>query len=276
MRANASPPLGCSNITEETRAETRPSAETHYIPMQTPQEVVGVLAVRWKEGDGFLLQERQRLLDAFATQAALAIERRRLAEEAGQIRLLRATEQLQRAVLNSISHDLRTPLVSIKGTLKLSQKPCEMRDIIGASLQQMAGSLRNRRISVEISDALLNASIDFSLMIKVLVNLLDNAVKYSPPDSPIETRADEVEHRVEVQIADRGFGIPLQDLLLVFDKFYRVQRPQKIGGIGLGLSICKAIIEAHQGEIRIENRPGGGTLVKIALPVEARSLLNAG
>lgn len=244
--------------------------------MQTPQEVVGVLAVRWKEGDGFLLQERQRLLDAFATQAALAIERRRLAEEAGQIRLLRATEQLQRAVLNSISHDLRTPLVSIKGTLKLSQKPCEMRDIIGASLQQMAGSLRNRRISVEISDALLNASIDFSLMIKVLVNLLDNAVKYSPPDSPIEIRADEVEHRVEVQIADRGFGIPLQDLLLVFDKFYRVQRPQKIGGIGLGLSICKAIIEAHQGEIRIENRPGGGTLVKIALPVEARSLLNAG
>ena len=70
-----------------------------------------------------------------------------------------------------------------------------------------------------------------------------------------------------MEIADRGIGIPSQDLTHVFEKFYRIQRPDNVAGTGLGLSICKGIIEAHGGRISAENRPGGGSIIKIALPL---------
>ena len=90
---------------------------------------------------------------------------------------------------------------------------------------------------------------DFVLMVQVLVNLLDNALKYSPPGTPIEVRAQVEGAEARIQVADRGVGIPPDDLERVFDKFYRVQRPGQMGGTGLGLSICKGIVEAHGGRI---------------------------
>jgi two-component system sensor histidine kinase KdpD len=105
-------------------------------------------------------------------------------------------------------------------------------------------------------------------MVQVLVNLLDNALKYSPPGSPLDIvarRADgsaegQTEGWVEVAVADRGLGIPPEDLTRIFDKFYRVQRSgarSGPNGTGLGLSICQGIVEAHGGRIWAENRPGG-------------------
>jgi two-component system sensor histidine kinase KdpD len=76
---------------------------------------------------------------------------------------------------------------------------------------------------------------------------------------------------VEIHVRDRGAGIPPEDLERVFDKFYRVQRPGSVGGTGLGLSICKGILEAHGGSILASNRPGGGTVVTIALPLEGHA-----
>jgi two-component system sensor histidine kinase KdpD len=114
-------------------------------------------------------------------------------------------------------------------------------------------------------------SVDFGLIVQVLVNILDNALKYSPPDSPIEINGRQVAQQIEIAIADHGIGIPPEDLLRVFDKFYRVQRPHNVPGTGLGLSICKGIVEAHGGRIWAENNPGGGTIIKLALPIEDAS-----
>ncbi len=77
----------------------------------------------------------------------------------------------------------------------------------------------------------------------------------------------QVAQQVEIEVADRGVGIPPEDLLRVFDKFYRVHRPDNVAGTGLGLSICKGIVEAHGGRIAAENRPGGGTVIRFTLPV---------
>jgi two-component system sensor histidine kinase KdpD len=106
------------------------------------------------------------------------------------------------------------------------------------------------------------------LIVQVLVNLLDNALKYSPPDTPIEVCARVVGSALQVQVADHGIGLPREDRTRVFDKFFRVQRPDGVTGTGLGLSICKGIIEAHHGEIQADNRDGGGTVVTVTLPLK--------
>jgi two-component system sensor histidine kinase KdpD len=108
---------------------------------------------------------------------------------------------------------------------------------------------------------------DLVLMIQVLVNLLENSLKYSPPGSPIEITATTDPSWLLLEVADRGPGVPEQDLKRVFDKFYRIPVPEGAGGTGLGLSICKGIVEAHSGRISAENRSGGGLSIVIRLPL---------
>jgi two-component system sensor histidine kinase KdpD len=120
---------------------------------------------------------------------------------------------------------------------------------------------------MEIPEELPFVSVDFGLIVQTLVNVLDNAFKYSPDGSPVGIKARQVGREMQIEIADRGVGIPPQDLSHVFDKFYRIQRPDNVTGTGLGLSICKGIIEAHGGRISAENRPGGGTIIRIVLPL---------
>jgi two-component system sensor histidine kinase KdpD len=108
---------------------------------------------------------------------------------------------------------------------------------------------------------------DFVLIVQVLANLLDNALKDSPDGSPLEIRADLVDTEARISVMDHGIGIPPEDLERVFDKFYRVQRPDHVSGTGLGLSISKGIIEAHNGRIWAANRPGGGAIITLTLPL---------
>jgi two-component system sensor histidine kinase KdpD len=114
--------------------------------------------------------------------------------------------------------------------------------------------------------------VDFGLIVQTLVNILDNALKYSPDNSPIDIKARQVRQEMQIEIADRGIGIPSQDLSHVFDKFFRIQRPDSITGTGLGLSISKGIVEAHDGHIAAENRPGGGTIIRLSLPISGNDL----
>ena len=146
-----------------------------------------------------------------------------------------------------------------------------MQDVIGAALEPLDDQLRSRPLTVDVPSDLPLVPMDFVLVAQVLVNLLDNALKYSPSGARIEVRAhvDGVEARI--QVADRGMGIPPHDLGRVFDKFYRVQQPGQVTGTGLGLSICKGIVEAHGGRIWANNRDGGGTAVTVALPLHAPS-----
>jgi two-component system sensor histidine kinase KdpD len=113
---------------------------------------------------------------------------------------------------------------------------------------------------------------DFVLIEQVLVNLLDNAAKYSRPGGEIETGVEFGQSRMRVWVADRGRGIPENDLEHIFDKFYRSQETDRIGGTGLGLSICKGIIEAHGGTIRADNRKEGGTRVLFSLPFDVKDI----
>lgn len=153
--------------------------------------------------------------------------------------------------------------------MKLSPNLCEIRDVIGSALKELDERLSDRRVTVEIEPELPHVPMDFGLMMKVLVNLIDNAVKYAPFGLPIDIVAKQNDGRIEIKVLDRGLGIPSSDLEHVFDKFYRVKRPENFEGTGLGLSICTGIIEAHKGKIWAENRSGGGTIVTISLALPA-------
>jgi two-component system sensor histidine kinase KdpD len=100
-----------------------------------------------------------------------------------------------------------------------------------------------------------------------LVNLLDNALKYSPAESSIGITAHIHGRQLFVEVLDRGPGIPEHDLQRIFDKFYRIPVPEGVGGTGLGLSICKGIVEAHDGKIWAGKRSGGGLRIVIQLPL---------
>lgn len=296
---------------------TLPAALFRYLPLKTARGVVGVLGVEGPEpSDPDLTPQQRRLMDAFASQAALAIERVQFAEQARQAQLLQATEKLQTALLNSVSHDLRTPLVSITGALtsldeqsenlddenrkslivtareeadrlnrlvgnllsmtriesgaiKLHIEPGDIQDVIGTALDQLGKRVANRKVQVDVPLDFPLVLMDFTLMVQVLVNVLDNAVKYSPEYCAIEISAELDKDKARVLIADRGEGIPPEDLTRIFDKFYRVQRPDSVSGTGLGLSISKGIVEAHNGNIQALRRDGGGTIIQIELPLKS-------
>jgi two-component system sensor histidine kinase KdpD len=295
--------------------DTLPAASLRCQPLKTARGQIGVLGIHPNEPGKMLTPEQRQTFDSFAHQAALALERASLAEQARQTELLQATEKLQAALLNSISHDLRTPLVSITGALSslreetmaldqegrnslletayeeaerlnrlvgnllnmtrleagaihLRYEPCDIQDAIGAALEQLGERLTKRPVKVNLPPDLPLIPLDFALFGQALVNLLDNAVKYSPIDSLIEVNVSQTQDTANIEVCDHGIGIPPEDLERVFDKFYRVQRPESVSGTGLGLAICKGIIEAHGGTIRADNRLGGGTIVTVTLPKE--------
>jgi two-component system sensor histidine kinase KdpD len=291
--------------------DTLVSAELLYLPMQTSGDVLGILGVRLMDQADYTSPLSRRLLQAFATQAALAIERVHLGKQAEQAQILEARESLERALLNSISHDLRTPLVSItvalgalrnkkspleqetlddlldaawedaahlnrfvgnllamtrleSGALKLKQIPCDVQDLLGCALAVLEPQLGKRKIEVRVPPGLPLIKMDMVLMTQVVVN----ALKYTPRQTNVELAVRLFDYTLTLIVSDRGPGIPENDLKRVFDKFFRVPVPEGAGGMGLGLSICKGIVEAHGGSIHAENREGGGLQMIIALPVE--------
>jgi two-component system sensor histidine kinase KdpD len=176
-----------------------------------------------------------------------------------------AREQAER--LNHLIANLLDVTRIEAGAMRISREPSDVEDIISVALEHMSSHSDNRPIKIDLPAEIPFVSADFGLIVQVFVNILDNALKYSPPGSPIEVSGRQVAQQVEITIADRGVGIPPQDLLRVFDKFYRVQRPDNVTGTGLGLAICKGIVEAHGGRVAAENRPGGGTIIRFTLPV---------
>ena len=288
-------------------------AQALYLPLTTGHKVMGVLAIR-RAGNDMWREDQRYLLDVFASQAAMAIERAQLAEDARQAYILEATRKMQTALLNSISHDLRTPLASITGSLtslldnevRLDEgtrhdlietarqqaerlnhlvgnlldmtrleagamqpvrEPCDIQDLIGAALAQLGDRVKERQIAVDLPDDLPMVAMDFVLMTQVLVNLLDNALKYSAPQTIVDISAHLTDTSVQIDVADRGIGIPDDDLPHVFDRFYRVRHAGRVDGSGLGLSLSKGIVELHGGRLTGAHRPGGGTIFSIELPL---------
>lgn len=142
-----------------------------------------------------------------------------------------------------------------------------LEEIIGSTLLRLKKRLGQRELNKVLPKDLVLVPMDSVLIEQVLVNLIDNAIKYSPTKSPIELIVELQAEAVVVSVADRGIGIPTGSEERIFDKFYRAA-PENVGGIGLGLAICRSIIIAHDGRIWAENRPNGGSIFRFALPLE--------
>ena len=152
------------------------------------------------------------------------------------------------------------------GMMQLKIDWCDMQDIIGAALQRLRERMQHYTLKIEIAEELPLIRGDCVLWELVVLNLLDNAMKYSDRGGEIGIIAAAAAGGVQVSIFDQGVGIPDADLIKVFDKFYRVRQLRQVSGTGLGLSICKGIVEAHGGAIWAELRPGGGTVIQFRIP----------
>jgi two-component system sensor histidine kinase KdpD len=301
--------------------DTYTSSSYRFQPMRTRQGILGVLGVDLVQLSSYHKSEQLQLFDAYTSLAAMSIERSLLDEWAKENQVLKESERLKTALLNSISHDLRTPLATITGALdslkeaeqdkqnivldqiakldliqtaseeaqrlnllvqnlldmtrlesgavRLHLGETDLRDLISTALSHTQDLFQNRQIVVNIPDDLPGVMLDFIMMEQVLINIFDNAIKFSDPGTVIEITVTLQFGSVEILISDQGIGIPPEALELVFDKFYQADNTNQTSGTGLGLSICRGIVEAHCGKIVAENREGGGTIIKILLPLQA-------
>ncbi len=287
-----------------------------YVPVRAASGAVGVMGVAALRAADYSSDER-RLLTTFANQAALAIDRARLIEEATRAAALEEADRLKSALLAAVSHDLRTPLASIKasatsllqeeiawdaatrrefltaidaetdrltrlvanlldltriqgGALKPEKEWNEVGEVIASVTDRLAPLLQRHPLRVTVASDLPPVAFDFVEIAQVLANLIENGAKYSDPDTEIAITAHRDGQHVRVTVTDHGFGIPPEDLPHIFDTFYRVPRAgraRRIGGAGLGLAICKGVVEAHGGSIAVASVVGQGTAFTFTLPV---------
>jgi two-component system sensor histidine kinase KdpD len=153
------------------------------------------------------------------------------------------------------------------GSVVVDKEWQPLEEVIGTTILRLDSILQDHPLKARIPDDLPLVPIDSILIEQVLVNLLENAVKYTPVESPIDLSAWAEEGEVVVEVADRGPGLKPGDETRIFEKFYRA-RPTTTGGVGLGLAICRAIIEAHGGRIWAANRSGGGASFRFTLPLD--------
>jgi two-component system sensor histidine kinase KdpD len=307
----------CSERQEATGrgTATLPSAGWRFLPMRTVRGMLGVVGVY--AAAGRFEPTAVQTLDALADQAAVALERVGLANEAARAAALEETQKLRTALLNSLSHDLRTPLTGIRGAADTLGSawdrltPATRADLL-ASIKEDAARMTRflanimdltrlesgqvaPRLSpvqaVDVVDAaiarvpdtghvLVNLPPDLpalradpALLEQVLVNVLDNAVRYAPLGSAVMIRGSAGAGQVSLEIIDEGIGIPPDDLPHVFDSFYRARRGDRTApGTGLGLAIARGMMEAMGGTIQaISPRPNAardgapGTIVVLRL-----------
>ncbi|WP_242527510.1 sensor histidine kinase [Ktedonosporobacter rubrisoli] len=255
----------------------------------------------------------------FLDQAVSIIERARLRQESLQVELLRQTDALRAALLSSVSHDLRTPLSSIKaaassllqqdvqwseeerrsfamaieheadrlnrlvenlldmsriegGALKPEKEWYPIDELIHDVLGRMQPMLQGREVHTVLPADLPPVELDYLEIEQVVTNLIENVLRYTPEGSPIDIEIEANAERVLVSVADRGPGLAQADLERIFDKFYRVHvnhgPTARAKGSGLGLAVCKGLIEAHGGQIWAENRKDGGAIFHFTLPLK--------
>ena len=152
------------------------------------------------------------------------------------------------------------------GALQVQKEWQPLEEAVGVALIRLEGRLRDHPVQVNLPPDLPLVPLDAVLIEQVFINLVENAVKYTPPGTPIEISATAVEGAVRVDVSDRGPGLPPGEETRIFEKFYRAPGATSTSGVGLGLTICRGIITAHGGRIWAENRPGGGAVFHFTLP----------
>ena len=292
---------------------TLPQVGWTFHPLIGVRAPSGVAAIETPLGAG---SDEDRLVSALLDQGALALERAELAAATVENEALRRSDRLRSALLNSISHDLRTPLstvlgaattlidyrktlknevqedllVSIReeaerlnryvgdllditrlegGALVTRKTLIDVRDVLGLAADRVQRRLGSRRLTQDFPDQLSMIRADPALLEQSLVNILENAIAYSPDSSLIEAAAFEDRGNVVISIEDEGRGIPTAELEHVFEKFRRMEdASDRVKGTGLGLTIAKGFIEAMGGRIAAASpiHEGKGTRVLISLP----------
>jgi len=302
-----------NGLTAGHGTDTYSSARLVYFPLLTLSKTVGVIAINISDDSVFTFEQLKRLVEVFAVQVAMALERADLSHQAQQADILKSRQKLERALLNSVSHDLRSPLATVTGVLStvlekgallsepvrrellenakeeaarlnrfvgkllditrlesgttvLKTELCDLEDLLGCALTAVDSQLNGRFIEVKLGSDLPLVPMDMVLMNQVLINLLDNALKYSPPDGEVEISADCIGEKLVIQVLDSGSGVPEGELKRIFEKFYRIPVPESVKGTGLGLTICHGIVEAHGGKIWAENLAGQGFAVTVEIP----------
>lgn len=187
---------------------------------------------------------------------------------AGEIKQLLQVIKIGADRMNRLVANLLDSARLESGMIKLRRDWCDLQDIIGVVLRQYSEILQGREVNVVIAPDSPLLKGDEGLLEQVVANLLDNAVKYSPEGSPIAINVTWDNEQLIVTVADRGAALSAIKREKIFDKFYRLQMPEIVSGTGLGLSNCKAIIEAHGGTIWVESGVRGGNRFIFVLPVD--------
>ncbi|KAA1004508.1 DUF4118 domain-containing protein [Paraburkholderia panacisoli] len=290
--------------------DTLPAASALYLPLKAPMRTRGVLAVVLRDERELDVPEQQRMLDAFAAQIALALERVHYVDIARDALVNMESERLRNSLLSAISHDLRTPLTTIvgfssmlaqgrkghdeahaqaqpgddlvdaiheealrmtdivtnlldmarlqAGSLQLNRQWTLLEETVGAALRACRRVLANHPVRVALPADLPLLQLDAVLMERLFSNLFENAAKYTAPDTPLTIGAQRIDADdkplVRVTVDDGGPGLPAGMEARVFEKFTRGEKESAKPGIGLGLAICRAIVEAHGGTIGALNR----------------------
>jgi two-component system sensor histidine kinase KdpD len=293
-----------------------PNAAAMFLPLSSSSTIVGALGIAADPRLPAIAHPGSLMFRGFCGQAVLSILRFNLNEQARQARLLHETDLLQKALLSSIAHNVRTPLASILGSLstlrdepallddatrrnlvdnalteterlnrllrnlldlgrleagavRARMDPCDIQDLIGAAIEQLGPAASRRIIHTDLQPDLPFVRLDFVLILQVVANLLDNAVKYSSESRPVIVDARVHDDSLRVSVLDEGDGIPQHELANVFEKFNRGGRTGETGGLGLGLSICRGLIQTHHGNIWAERREPRGTAVIFTIPLRA-------
>jgi two-component system sensor histidine kinase KdpD len=301
--------------------DTLPGAAARYLPLAgsgATVDTLGVLVVLPANPRRILLPEAAHLLDTFAAQLALALERAALADAAQAARVQAETESLRNSLLAAISHDLRTPLAVIAGAAgslaasgerldpaarrelaqSIEQQAAQMtqvvtnvlemtrlegggaslmrpdwvplEEVVGAALRRLGPAVARHIVEIDLAAAPALIRADPVLLEQLLFNLLDNAARHTPPGTHVRIGARATDDDLELLVGDDGPGFPPQiDPARLFDKFQRGRTEGSGGGVGLGLTICRAIAQAHGGAIRAERIPAGGALLVLSLPLTA-------
>ncbi|MFF4363090.1 ATP-binding protein [Streptomyces sp. NPDC001604] len=252
--------------------------------------------------------EDRRVLAAFAAQAAVVLDRRRLQEEAEQARALAEGNRIRTALLAAVSHDLRTPLAGIKAAVSSlrsddvawsEEDQAELLEGIeeGADrLDHLVGNLLDMSrlqtgtvtplirevdldevvpmalvgvpedsVELDVPETLPMVDVDPGLLERAVANLVENAVKYSPPDRAVLVAASAIADRVEVRVVDRGPGVPDDAKERIFEPFQRHGDAPRGAGVGLGLAVARGFAEAMGGTLNAEDTPGGGLSMVLTL-----------